>query len=289
MPGLRWMVGGVEVHQLVEVEAGTIIQSIIDGATPAAICEIDWLIPHFADSEGNLKAAVQGFLIRSSGRNILIDTCVGNDKERAEVPEWSQLDTAFLTGLNNLGLSAEDVDIVACTHLHMDHVGWNTRREDGSWVPTFPNASYLFAGDEYEYWRHVPEKEIADDHAAFRDSVSPIVEAGLAHLVDINHEIDEHVRFMPTPGHTPGHVSVVIESGDARAVISGDALHHPCQMARPEWSTESDTDPDRARETRIKLLADLAETETLLLGSHFADPVAGTVVRAGTGYELRLS
>lgn len=287
--GLKWTVGDVEIHQLTELEAGEIIQEIIEGATPEAIRDIAWLQPYFADPEGNLKAIVQSFLIRSGERNILVDTCIGNNKQRDEVAEWSNLKTPFLEGLSELGLSVEDIDIVACTHLHMDHVGWNTRRADGAWVPTFPNASYLFANAEYRYWQGVPEKEIEDDHAAFRDSVSPIVEAGLAQFVSVDHRLDENVSFVPTPGHTPAHVSVMIASGGKSALISGDALHHPCQMARPGWSTESDTDPDQARETRLSLLNRLAGTETLLLGSHFAKPTGGTVVPVDNGYELKFS
>jgi glyoxylase-like metal-dependent hydrolase (beta-lactamase superfamily II) len=286
MQSPRWKVGDVEIYQLIEIEAGEIIQTIIEGATPEAIRSISWLQPHFANADGSLRALVQSFLIKSAGRNILIDTCVGNDKARAEVPEWSDLSTSFLKGLDEIGVTPSDVDVVACTHLHMDHVGWNTCLRDGAWVPTFPNAEYLFAAEEYHYWHGVPEKEIADDHAAFSDSVTPIVEAGIARFVDSDHRIDAHVEFMPTPGHTPAHVSVVVEADGASAIISGDALHHPCQMAYPDWSTESDTFPDQARETRHKLLSELAGTDTLLVGSHFAGPVAGTVTRSEDGFRL---
>ena len=180
-----------------------------------------------------------------------------------------------------LGLSEDRVDIVACTHLHMDHVGWNTRLADGRWAPTFPNATYLFAQREYDYWVQKPAKEIADDKAAFDDSVSPIVEARLAKFIATDHRIDRNVRMIPTPGHTPAHVSIVIESQDQRAIISGDFLHHPCQIAETSWSTDSDTFPEDAMKTRIRVLEELADTDTVLIGSHFANPVAGRVARSG--------
>lgn len=285
--GLNWRIGNVEVFQIVEVEAGEIIQGVIEEATPERIRSMDWLIPRFADQEGNLKALVQAFLIKSGDKNILIDTCNGNDKKRTDVPEWASLKTGFLGSLTALGVSEQEIDIVACTHLHMDHVGWNTKNEEGKWVPTFPNAKYLFAREEYEYWKGQPEKEIADDHAAFEDSVVPIVEAGLAEFVEPDHRIDSQVRFIPTPGHTPCHVSVLIESRGQRAIISGDFLHHPCQIEHPEWPAQADTFPQKARETRKALLGRIADEKILLIGSHFANPVAGRVRKCEERFEFR--
>lgn len=283
MTSLKWTIGEVEVFQIVELKAGELIQSIIKSATPENIRDIGWLSPHFADEAGKLKALVQGFLIRSDNKSILIDTCNGNDKARTDVPEWANLRTDFLKKLGEIGVAPTDVDIVACTHLHMDHVGWNTKLEAGVWVPTFPNAKYLFARKEYEYWEQKPEKEIADDKAAFDDSVTPIVRAGLAKLVDVDHEIDRHVSFIPTLGHTPAHVSVRIQSQGQRAIISGDFLHHPCQIANPQWNSDADTLPDKAAETRKRILDQIAGTDTLLIGSHFANPVAGRVVPSNDG------
>ncbi len=286
MPGLKWTIGDIEVYQIVELEAGTIIQSIIKNATRENIRQIDWLYPHFADAEGNLRAQVQGFLIRSDNKNILIDTCNGNDKVRNDVPVWARLKTDFLSKLNEIGVAPMAVDIVACTHLHTDHVGWNTKLEGNVWVPTFPNAKYLFIRDEYAYWEKKPEKEVADHKAAFDDSVNPIVKAGLAELVDVDHKIDRHVSFIPAPGHTPAHVCVFIESAGQRAIISGDFLHHPCQIAKPQWAMDADTFPDKALVTRQSILNRIAGTNTLLIGSHFANPVAGRVVQKGDGFVL---
>jgi len=271
LSSLKWKVGKVEIYQIVELEAGEIIQSIIPKATPENIKKIDWLMPHFADNNGNLKALVQGFLIKSEGKNILIDTCNGNDKKRTDAPEWGDLQTDFLSKLLELGVERKDVHIVACTHLHMDHVGWNTMLDKNQWIPTFPNAQYFFDKQEFEYWEKKPEKEIDDDHAAFEDSVMPIIKAKLAKLVDSNFRIDENIRFIPTPGHTPSHVSIFIESEGSKAIISGDLLHHPCQIANPSWVTEADTFPNRAKETRIKLFKEIANSETLFIGSHFSN------------------
>ena len=284
MPNLKWTIGEVEIHQIIELEAGALIQSIIKNATPEAIRGIGWLYPHFADESGNLKALVQCFLIKSDDKNILIDACNGNDKARTDIPEWANLKTDFLQQLEDIGVATTDINVVACTHLHTDHVGWNTRLVDGVWVPTFPNAKYLFTRKEYEYWKRKPEKEIADDKAAFDDSVRPIVKAGLAELVEVDHRIDRNVSFVPAPSHTPGMVYVLIESQGQRAIISADFLHHPCQIAHPEWTTEGGAFPDREVVTRQNILNQIADTGTLLLGSHFANPVSGRVVRVSDGF-----
>lgn len=288
MNTIKWTIGDVEVFQIVELEAGALIQSIIKNANPENIRNIPWLCPHFADEAGNLKALVQGFVIRSGDNVILIDTCNGNDKKRTDIPEWANLQTNFLEHLNNIGVTPNEISVVACTHLHMDHVGWNTKLENGVWVPTFPHAKYLFARKEYEYWVQKPEKEIADDKAAFDDSVYPVINAGLAQLVEVDHRIDSCVSLIPSEGHTPSHVSVLIESKNKRAIISGDFLHHPCQIAEPTWTTDGDTLPDLAVTTREKILAQIADTDTLLIGSHFAHPVAGRIVRTQRGYILEV-
>ncbi|MDD2777833.1 MAG: MBL fold metallo-hydrolase, partial [Methanocellales archaeon] len=198
------------------------------------------------------------------------------------------LQTDFLKKLRVIGVTEMDVNVVACTHLHFDHVGWNTKFEGGVWLPTFPNAKYLFAREEYEYWYQKPAKEIADDKAAFDDSVDPIVKAGLAELIDMEYKIDRHISFIPTPGHTPYHVSVFIESQNQRAIISGDFLHHPCQVAKPQWTTDTDTQPEKGIVTRQRILAEIADTDVLLIGSHFANPVAGRVVQVSDGFIFKV-
>jgi glyoxylase-like metal-dependent hydrolase (beta-lactamase superfamily II) len=284
MTSLRWTIGKVEIFQIIELTAGELIQGIIKKATAKNTQNISWLSPYFADKAGGLKALVQSFLIRSDNKSILIDTGIGNDKVRTDVPEWANLQTDFLKKLADIGVAEADIDIVTCTHLHMDHVGWNTRLKGNILVPTFPNARYLFVQKEYEYWEQKPDREIVDDKAAFDDSVSPIINARLAKLVEVDYKLDRNIRFIPTPGHTPNHVSVFVESQNQRAVISGDFLHHPCQIAKPEWITAADTFPDKAVATRQKILNQIADTDTLLIGSHFANPVAGRVVRLNGGF-----
>lgn len=282
---LKWSVGEVEIYQIVEIEdAGDVIQGVIGEAKPAEVREIRWMYPRFADRRGRLKAQVQCFLVKSEGKNILIDSCNGNNKRRTDLAAWSYLRTNFLRKLGNIGLTPEDIDVVVCTHLHCDHVGWNTILEKGRWVPTFPKAKYVFVKKEYDYWAERPEKEIADDKAAFADSVMPVVKSGLAEFVGTDHAVDGYISFIPSPGHTPGHISVAIDANGKKALISGDFLHHPCQISRPEWSTDSDTFPRQAEESRRKILEEIADQDVLLIGSHFADPVAGKVKRFRSGY-----
>lgn len=286
MNNLRWKIGEVEILQIVEMEGGELIQDSIPSATPENIKQIDWLYPNFADEEGKLKALVQSFLIKSEGENILIDTCNGNGKNRPTCPTWGNLNTNFLERLNETGVKETDIDYVVNTHLHFDHVGWNTKLENGVFEPTFPNTKYLLVEEEYEYWKRKPEKEVDDDKFAFDDSVNPVVKAGLSQIIKSNHKIDSNVSLMPSPGHTPGHVSVVIESQGKKAIISGDFIHHPCQFVHPEWIMLADTLPDKALETRTRVLAEMADTD-LFIGTHFANPVAGYLVYSENGLVLK--
>jgi glyoxylase-like metal-dependent hydrolase (beta-lactamase superfamily II) len=286
---MKWVIGEVEIFQIVEMEGGELIQSSIKNATPENIRNISWLHPNFADERGNLKALVQSFLLKSKGKNILIDTCNGNDKNRPTCPTWGKLHTNFLDRLSNLGIKESDIDRVVCTHLHFDHIGWNTKLENGVWRPTFPNSKYIFVKDEYKYWEQKPDKEVEDDKLAFDDSVVPVVKSGLAQFVDSEYKLDDNISLTSTFGHTPGHVSVLIQSQGKRAIISGDFLHHPCQIANPEWIMNADTFPDKALETRVKMLNEIADTDILLIGTHFADPVAGYVIRLDQGFVFKVS
>ncbi len=288
MTGLKWIIGKVEIFQITEVDAGNIIQEGVKEATPQNIKKIQWLYPYFADEHGKLKAIVQSFLVKSGGKNILVDACNGNDKIRSNLPQWGNLQTKFLEKLMATGVTAEDIDVVICTHLHCDHVGWNTRLDKGVWKPTFPNARYIFCREEYDYWKQMPEKEIMDDKNAFRDSVIPVIKAGLAEFVEADYKIDENVRLTPSHGHTPGHISIFIESDEENAIISGDFLHHPCQIANPEWTMIYDSLPDKALETRRKILNQIADANILLIGSHFPTPVAGRVRRSKDGFVFEI-
>lgn len=276
---MKWTIGNVTIFQIVELGAGKIIQSIMPDATPENIKKMKWLIPNYADVDGILKALVQSFLIKSQGKYILVDSCNGNDKNRPSMPEWGNLKTKFIEKLNEIGITPSDINYVVCTHLHFDHVGWNTTLINEKWVPTFPNAKYIFSKKEYEYWKSKPKKEMIDDLLGFEDSVQPIIEAGLSELVEDNFQFDENVSLISTPGHTPHHVSIQIRSKDKKAIISGDFIYHPCQLEKFEWGNTVDTYPDQALKTRKAIVSSLVDSGTFLLGSHFSNPAGGYVVR----------
>ena len=198
------------------------------------------------------------------------------------MPQWHLRSTSFLTDLVDAGSPRESIDVVLCTHLHLDHVGWNTMRVDGRWVPTFPNARYLFARTEWEYWKDQPE----EFGPVITDSVRPIIDAGLADLVEMDHQLTDEVRLEPTPGHTPGHVSVHIRSAGEEAMITGDMMHHPCQIARPDWSTVLDYDAEQSRRSRRGFLERCAQGPVLVIGTHFMPPTAGRIVRDGDTYRF---
>ena len=282
---LRWNIGDVTVTKVVEIEATGGSRFILPDATPEAVSPHRWLHPHFMDERGRLRMSVHALVVETPTRRILVDTCIGNDKERS-IPAWSGLQGPFLRDLEAAGCPRASIDTVLCTHLHVDHVGWNTVRQDGRWVPTFPAARYLIGRTEFAHWRN----ERGHDHAAaFVDSVQPVFDAGLVDLVETGHRLCEEVTLVPTVGHTPGHASVRIVSRGEEALITGDFLHHPCQMARLDWASSADHDPDAARRTRGEVLARLAGTRTLLIGTHFATPTAGRVVRDGDAFRLETS
>ena len=278
---LRWKVGDVTITQVVELETASIGSMVLPQATPELVRAIPWLSPHFLDAEGRLLFSINALLVESGGRRIVVDTCLGNDKERP-YRAFNMLSGPFLRDLDEAGAPREAVDFVLCTHLHVDHVGWNTMKVDEKWVPTFPNARYLFARKEWEYWKDAPE----DFGPVVSDSVLPIVDAGLADLVEMDHKLTDEVWLEPTPGHTPGHVSVRIRSAGEDAVITGDMIHHPCQIAKPDWSSAVDYDQDQSRETRGDFLRRYADQPVLVIGTHFVAPTAGRIVRDGDAYRL---
>lgn len=277
--------GSATIIPVFEIDAGQVIQDGLPDATPENVKHVDWLRPNYADDNGRLKAQVQAFLVEVGSKKIVVDACCGDGRERPGLPEWGHLRTGFMERFKKVW-QPEDVAIVLCTHMHFDHVGWNTTLVDGKWTPTFPNAQYIFSEREFNYWSGKPEKEMEDDRLGFAESVLPIHEAGLAKLVSDDYRITKEVSLIPTPGHTPGHVAILIETDDRRAIISGDALHHPCQIAHPEWGTPFDTDTDQANRSRRELLQRFADTDTLFIGAHFAGPVAGKIISDGKGFKL---
>ena len=283
----QWQIGDVKITRVVEIESLGGSRFILPDATRDACLPYGWMQPHFMDEQGNLLMSVHALVVDTGEHRILVDTCIGNDKER-NVPNWSHLQTHFLQDLEAAGYAPDTIDTVLCTHLHVDHVGWNTMLVDGQWVPTFPNARYLFARTEWEHW------DANDDETVYgpvlADSVRPVVEAELVDLADMDHRVCPEVCLEPTPGHTPGHVSVHIRSGDAEALITGDCIHHPVQMTRPDWCSSADVDQAQGLQTRETLLQRYVDQDILIIGTHFATPTAGHIkhLEAG-GYYLDVS
>jgi len=284
-PVLRWQIGDVRISRVVEIEGSSPGTFFFKDATPEKLLQHAWLKPHFMTEDGRLIASIHAFVVESQGRVIVVDTCVGNDKQR-DVKAWNMRKGRFLEDMNEAGFPRELVTNVLCTHLHVDHVGWNTVLQDGKWVPTFPNARYLIGRKEYEYWSKADAER---DRVIQHDSVRPILDAGLADLVESDHKLTMEVWLEPTPGHTPGHVSVRISSGGRNAVITGDLMHHPVQCAEPDWGSNFDVDADAARATRKGFLNKYKDGKTLILGTHFATPTAGRVASEGGSYRLRVA
>jgi glyoxylase-like metal-dependent hydrolase (beta-lactamase superfamily II) len=276
----QWQVGKTKITRIVEMEMAGGTRFILPDATREACRAIDWLEPHFMDARGNLIMSIHALVIDTGQQRIIVDTCIGNDKQRP-IPAWSNLQTSFLRDLESAGYARESIDTVLCTHLHVDHVGWNTMLVENRWVPTFPNARYLLAEKEWHYWDRIDDDPL--NAGLLDDSVRPVFAAGLVDLIDWDHDVCEGVRLKPTPGHTPGHVSIQIESEGAKALITGDWIHHPCQMTRTDWCSAADYDRNQARATRESLLEDFADAPVLIIGTHFATPTGGYVKRLPMG------
>ena len=281
---LSWQVGRVKISRVVEMElpvpAGADI--FLPQATAAELRKSAWLYPNFVGEDDRLKLSIHALLVEAPGLRLVVDTCIGNDRPRG-ITGGRPLATPFLQHLADAGWRRDSVDMVVCTHLHVDHVGWNTMLENGKWVPTFPKARYLIGKREFEHWSAEGDEE---QQAILGDSVKPIFEAGLAELVELDHRISPEIRLTPSTGHTPGHVSVMIESGGESAVITGDMSHHPCQMAHPDWSPVFDSDPKAAATTRARLFAEWADQPILVIGTHYAAPTAGRVRRDGAAFRF---
>lgn len=279
--------GGLRVVAVVERAGPTRPTWLLPDAVPAAVeRHRGWLAPHFLDDKGRLLQSIHTFVVQAPGLTALVDTCVGNDKDRGGRAPFHMLRTTFLGDLKAAGFPPEAIDVVVCTHLHVDHVGWNTRLDGGLWVPTFPRARHLFARREWEHWSREHDE---DTRRIMSDSVTPVLDAGLADLVDVDHRISDAIWLEPTPGHTPGHVSVRLRGDDAEAVITGDLMHHPIQMAEPDWATPFDTDAEQARKTRRSFCERYADTTITVLGTHFHHPTAGRIGRHGSSWRFNVA
>lgn len=278
----QWQIGDVKVSKVLEQQIALPAEGLIANVDAVRMQEhASWLEPHFMNAAGEIELSIHALVVESAGKTIVVDTCMGNDRKLPM--DIGPLDTAFLEDLEKV-VSREDVDYVLCTHLHFDHVGWNTMRVDGEWIPTFPNAKYLFGREEYEHWTGAAQ----DVNIDLSIAVTPIIEAGLHSLVESDHAITKEVKLEPSPGHTPGHVSVRIQSGGQDAVITGDLVHHPVQLAEPTWGSHPDAQPERAVQTRRDFVKRYGDQPTLVIGTHFAGPTAGHIRIHGDSCRLEV-
>jgi glyoxylase-like metal-dependent hydrolase (beta-lactamase superfamily II) len=279
----RWKIGDVTITRVVEMETASKGTFVLPEATLENIQrESKWLVPHFADESGRARMSIHALLLETGDKRIIVDTCLGNEKPRA-FPGWNMLHTPFLDDLEKAGFPKDSINTVLCTHLHVDHVGWNTTLVDDRWVPTFTKARYLVGRKEWAHWSVQEDKFTRDP---IEDSVRPVVDAGLVDLVEDTHRINDEVWLEPTPGHTPGHFSVRISSRGEEAVITGDLMHHPVQCIHPEWNCGFDWEGEMARRTRREFLQRYANRPVTVFGTHFATPSCGRIVTEGNAWRL---
>lgn len=268
---MQWQVGKVKITRILESEMVGGAVSILPDLTPKNLLEHHWLKPHYITDQGEVKWSIQALVLETETDVVVVDTCIGNDKDRAS-PAFNMLNSSFLQQLESFGYSRESVTTVLCTHLHVDHVGWNTMWLDNKWQPTFPNARYLIAREEYLHCQ--PYLDKVD---FLIDSIKPIFDADLVDLIESHHEVCNEIKLFPTPGHTKGHVSIRILSEGDEAIITGDVMHTPCQMINPKWGCSLDYQSDVAAETRAKMIEDNQNRPVLVFGTHFPTPVAGYI------------
>jgi len=282
---LSFTAGDLTIHRIIEQETTFLpALDLIPGLTPEVLAENrQWMQDAGAiDASDVLILCFQSYIVKTPHHTILVDSCIGNDKPRPQRPKWDmKTDGTYMRALASAGFSVDDIDYVMCTHLHVDHVGWNTRLENGRWLPTFPNARYVFAKGEFDYWSELNAKAPVPP---FGDSVLPVVEAKKAEIVRDDFEIGDHVRILPTPGHTPGHVAFTFGRGRDTAVVSGDLMHSPVQARYPELSVKFDVDQMQAATTRRKFLERYCDTDTLCCTAHFPSPSSGRIRRWGDGF-----
>ena len=285
---LQWKIGDVTVTRVVEHTATLPVTGFFPMATAEELGRhVQWLNPWTLDDDNNVYLSIHALGVESEGRKILVDTCIG---QRPLPDPYSALsnDGSFLAALTEAGFAPEDVDTVICTHMHFDHVGWNTILVDGRWVPTFPNARYLLAEREYEHWIAATEAErFAASAITFDDAVLPLFDAGVVDLVDVDHQVTGDVALEHTPGHTPGHVSVRIRSQGEVAFITGDCTHHAVQFAEPSWHLVVDTDSNESTATRQRIVSECCDQPVLVIGTHFPPPTAGHIVSTDDGVRFR--
>lgn len=282
---LKFSAGDLTIHRIVEQQAPFFpALDMFPGLTPDQLADNRaWMKQAGAlDDNDTLILCFQSYIVRTPHHTVLIDSCIGNDKPRPGRPNWNmKTDDTYMRALKAAGFSVGDIDYVMCTHLHVDHVGWNTRLVDGKWVPTFAQARYLFGRTEYEHWR---DHSADPAHAAvFDDSVKPVMDAGRAELIASDARLTDEISLIPTAGHSPGHVSIHIRSDGEEALLTGDVAHHPCQMAHLDWSSTADSDPRQSVVARRELFSRFADTPALVIGGHYD---AGYIKRDGEAFRF---
>ena len=277
----NWNVGDAKITKVVETEQRWPFKALLPGAEELVDAH-EWLRPDFVTDDGRMKLSIHSLVVESSGQTIVVDTCAGNGKARPGAPAFDELQTDFLADFAAAGFDPAAVDTVVCTHLHVDHVGWNTMLDGDVWRPTFPNARYLFGETEWDHWRVEPQT-YGD---VVGDSVQPVIDAGRAELVASDLVLNDLVTLEPTPGHTPGHHSVRISSDGEDAIITGDIFHAAVQLEHPEWASAPDVDAARAAATRRSFLERYCDDHTLVLATHLGGPGCGHLRAHGDGWRL---
>jgi glyoxylase-like metal-dependent hydrolase (beta-lactamase superfamily II) len=279
---MQWQIGNVKITLVREMQTQVTLDGMFPDSDPAVVDDnVSWLKPHFLNDDGTMPLSIHALVVESRGTKMIVDTCVGH----RPVPGFdamSFMPSSFIPDLTAAGYDPADIDIVLCTHLHFDHVGWNTHLVDGEWVPTFPNARYLFARVEYEHWDSGAEGSAI----TFADAVRPVFEAGLVELVEMDHRVNDEIWFEPTPGHSPGHVAILISSAGNDAVITGDLVHHPVQFVAPHWAMTADGDPAQASVTRTDFRERYTDSGVRVFGTHFGGPSTGYLERTDDSYRF---
>ncbi len=288
---MQWQIGSIKITKLEEVFYPE-FPGLLPNVTPELVKQVKWLSPHFVSPAGHLSLSIHTLIVETPEAKLVVDTCIGNDRNVEPYDVMSMMSTTYLDDMRALGYRPEDIDYVLCTHLHFDHVGWNTRLENGRWVPTFPKAKYLMSQRDLDLFGSVSEHEKDDflqiQRRTYQDALLPILDAGLARPIEGPAKVCEGVCLVPSPGHSPGHCSVLLESNGEQALITGDFLHHPIQCWDPQLSSDADHDTPAAIVTRKRMFEEYADRPVLIIGTHFASPTAGHFVRDGEVYRFNV-
>ncbi len=276
----RWTIGQTRITSLVEAETpGVPVELFYPDAPADAVADATWMDPALGGPDG-IVFRVQSFVVEHRDRTIVVDPCVGNGKHLA-FPFWHQLETPWMAQFRAAGFDPDDVDMVIHTHLHEDHIGWDTHLVDGVWVPTFPNAQHVYVDVELDW---AASEDMRKEQDPFAESIAPIIDAGLSWQVGPDAELGDGIRLLSTPGHTPGHASVEIQTGAELLVISGDVLHHQFQLARPDVAEVGDVDAAAARRTRTDFFDQQARSTNVVAGTHFGGAPVGPIEAHGAAW-----